>query len=793
MTPSNETASPVYMEQIRVRGIVQGVGFRPTVFRLAQEQSLDGEVFNDGEGVCIRIAGQRHIIDIFLASLLQQTPPLARIDSILREPFDGRLEQGFRIISSGKGEARTAITPDAATCAQCLSEVFDSSDRRYRYPFTNCTYCGPRLSIVRAIPYDRKNTSMATFPMCSECHREYHNVDDRRFHAQPNACPVCGPHLWMKRTVRNTMTTDMPVVSDDVELVSHLLKKGHILAIKGLGGFQLACDASNQGVVACLRTRKHRYEKPFALMATNTSMIANYCQPTRAEQALLESPESPIVILSANGPEKLANSVAPGQHTYGFMLPYTPLHHLLMSHLDRPIVLTSGNLSDEPQCIDNHDAQERLGKIADFLLLHNRDIVNRVDDSVARVVAGKPRLLRRARGYAPAPLTLPRGFDKTHQILALGGQLKNTCCLLRDGEAILSQHLGDLENSLAYVAYQNTLDLFLGLFDHNPTVLAVDLHPEYFSTKLGKEWATSSHLALVEVQHHHAHIAACLAENDVPLNAPPVLGIALDGLGFGPDETLWGGEFLLADYQSYRRLAMFEPVPMPGGVKAISEPWRMAYAYLQQNFDWVELHKRYAHTKFFQSLQDKPLKNLKIMIDKGLYSPQTSSCGRLFDAVSAVVSYFQQEVSYEGQAAIELEAAVDLETLRQDDTSYTFDLGKENAGEVAYIGTQPMWQALLRDISQDTPAGVISGRFHKGLANAIVGMVEQLTERYRDPWQGRVALSGGVFQNAILASEVATNLEALGLEVFSHAHVPANDGGLSLGQAVIAAARELKP
>ena len=510
-------------------------------------------------------------------------------------------------------------------------------------------------------------------------------------------------------------------------------------AIKGLGGFHLACTATVERVVARLRRRKHRFDKPFALMARDHAMIRRYCHIDQSEWAALRGAQSPIVVLRASGLERLAPSVAPGQSTYGFLLPYTPLHQLLMDGMRSPIVLTSANVSDEPQCIHNREALERLDGIADYFLLHDRDIVNRLDDSVERVVAGRPRLLRRARGYAPAPVPLPRGFERPPRVLALGAELKNTFCLLRDGQAVVSQHLGDLENPAAFTAFRSSLELYRRLYDHKPTVLAVDLHPDYLSTKLGHDWAASEDLELVEVQHHHAHIAACLAENGVPLDAPPVLGVALDGLGFGADGSLWGGEFLLADYRGFRRLATFESAPMPGGVQAIREPWRMAFAYLRQAFEWDALMAEYAGLPFFESMRHKPLRTLEAMIDKGVNSPYTSACGRLFDAVSAILG-LRQEVTYEGQAAIELEVAADPAALRAAHGAYTFDVAPRN-GEVAFgIELRSMWQGLLHDLTRGIPSGIISARFHRGLARAIADMVATLNERHRDPWGDRVAL-----------------------------------------------------
>lgn len=791
MTLPGTLTEPVAMwtERIRVSGIVQGVGLRPWVFLLASERGLRGTVRNDAAGVCIVVAGKRERVDDFVHALQSAPPPLSRIDRIEREPSSEVPAPGFHIIDSQAGMARTGVTPDAATCALCLAEIFDPANRRYRYPFTNCTHCGPRFSILRAVPYDRRNTSMDAFPMCPACTSEYHDPRDRRFHAQPNACPACGPQVSLERC------GDMPPAEvstgpESVEQARMLLLAGHIVAIKGLGGFHLACDATSEAAVARLRARKHRNEKPFALMARDLGVIERYCSPSLCERALLQSPVAPILLLPATGSEKLATSIAPGQQAYGFMLPYTPLHHLLLQGMDAPIVLTSGNLSDEPQCIDNAEARKQLGTIADFLLLHNRDIVNRVDDSVLRVPDGKPRWLRRARGLAPATLPLPPGFEAVPPVLALGGELKNAFCLLREGQAILSHHLGDLENARAWAAYRDTLAQYLRLFDHTPAVLAVDLHPEYLSGKLGREWAAAKNVALVEVQHHHAHIAACIAENGVPLEAPPVLGVALGGLGYGSDGTLWGGEFVLADYRNSRRLAAFRPVPIPGGVQAIREPWRMAYAYLIQHFDWHELHREYAGLEFFRALQAKPLPELDAMIRAGVNSPLTSSCGRLFDAVSSLVGA-RSGGSYEGQAAIELEACTDQEALRRDE-SYSLTVGQVDDSGLAWIETKPMWPALLHDAAQGVAAGQMAARFHNGLIQAIVAMVGRLAQHHGNPWQNRIALSGSVFENDILLRGVITRLEAQGLTIYSHSRVPTNGGGLSLGQAVVAATRAMQ-
>lgn len=769
---------------MRVRGLVQGVGFRPTVWRLARECGLSGEVRNDAEGVLIHLWGEPEERERFVMRLENEAPPLSRIDTLERASLEQLApDNQFRIVASHSGAVHTGVVPDAATCANCLADVLEFGDRHHGYAFTNCTHCGPRLSIVRHIPYDRASTSMAGFIMCAACRGEYEDPADRRFHAQPVACPACGPRLWLE----GSGDTRIAIEDDPVDATRRLLQAGHIVAIKGIGGIHLACDATNAEAVDRLRARKRRPHKPFAVMARNPAMIRRYCGLNAEEIALLQSSATPIVLLRADGRKQLAQGVAPGQRCYGFMLPYSPLHHLLMADLDAPIVLTSGNRAEEPQCIDNQQAHDRLSEIADAFLLHDRDIVNRLDDSVVRMIAGAPAVLRRARGYAPAPLRLPAGFDKVPEVLAFGGELKNTFCLLRDGAAIVSQHLGDLENASANAAFRDTLDLYLGMFEHHPEVIAIDLHPEYLPSKLGREWARTHDLPLVAIQHHHAHIASCLADNGVEIDAAPVLGIALDGNGYGDDGTLWGGEFMLADYRGYRRLAAFESVPMPGGAQAIRQPWRMAYAHLRHACDWPRLQVEYADLPFFRTLADKPLRTIDGMIQSGFNSPMTSSCGRLFDAVAATIG-LRQEVSYEGQAAIELEAAIDIAALH-DGHGYPFAISA--VAGLPRLQPAPMWQALLRDLRDGMPVGVISARFHSGLAAALADMVEHLTRLHGDVWAGRIAMSGGVFQNVTLTEQLILRLQAKELDVLRHARVPANDGGLSLGQAVIAAAQTI--
>ncbi|OLP17025.1 carbamoyltransferase HypF [Leptolyngbya sp. 'hensonii'] len=793
MADADQASGKEVAEAIRVRGTVQGVGFRPTVYRLAKACHLRGEVCNDGQGVLIQVAGRPDALERFIHQIRAECPPLAKIEAIdrtlLTEPLPHR---DFTITQSHSTAIHTGITPDAATCPQCRAEIFDPLSRWYRYPFTNCTHCGPRLSIVRAIPYDRRHTSMAGFPLCPDCDREYGDVDNRRFHAQPIACPVCGPRAWLERSDGRPMTASMASMLDEVDAVCTLLQKGEIVAIKGMGGFHLACDATNAAAVQNLRDRKHRDHKPFALMARDLAVIEQYCLISSLERTLLESPAAPIVLLPQRsdpnpGATPIALEVAPGVNTLGFMLPYTPLHHLILSRMNRPIVLTSGNLANDPQCIENDEARTKLGAIADYFLLHDRPIVNRVDDSVVRVVADRVQVLRRARGYAPAPIQLPAGFEQAPAILAMGSELKNTFALLHYGQAILSQHLGDLEQATAFTAYQQTLNLYLQLFEHHPTAIAVDLHPDYLSSKLGQDLAIANGLSLHAIQHHHAHVAACMAENQLPLNTAPVLGIALDGLGYGEDGTIWGGEFLLADYRRFQRLGCFKPVAMLGGALAIAQPWRNTYAHLLAAFPWDDLQSAYGALELVAFLEQQPRSLLHQMLAQGINAPLASSCGRLFDAVAAALGLCRV-ASYEGQGAIALESLA-VEWLASGQATpwpYPFTIMDQSALKI--LEPHPMWQALLTDLQQGMEPGKIAARFHLGLGIAIAQMVTTLRQQQEFI---QVALTGGVFQNRLLLQQVSQHLTAAGFIVLTHSQVPPNDGGLALGQVAIAAARSL--
>jgi len=769
----------LHSEQIRIRGLVQGVGFRPTVWQLAQQHDIKGEVRNDGSGVLIVAQGHPEQINRLLQQLQINPPALARIDSIQRETLNVNIHfHEFSILHSLQSEVHTGIVADAATCSECLQDISEPSNRRYQYAFTNCTHCGPRLSIIRDIPYDRAYTSMAVFELCPACRAEYENPADRRFHAQPNACPDCGPQLWIEDNKGQKIPSEHPLDSS-----AELLRQGHIVAIKGIGGFQLACDAANHTAVETLRARKQRPHKALALMANSVSQIRQYCLVNNEQHKLLQSTAAPIVLLPLKQhAQPLSAAIAPAQNTLGFMLPNSPLHHLLCQQLERPIVLTSGNRSDEPQCIDNQQAQQRLQHIADYFLMHDRDIINRIDDSVVRVIHHQAHFLRRARGYAPRPIPLPEGFIKQPNILACGSEMKNTFCLIRDGQATLSQHIGNLENAQTYDDYLHNLELYQRLFRFQIQHIVVDRHPEYLSSKHGRQLAQDNDIPIDEVQHHHAHIAACLADNGWARHQGQVIGVVMDGLGYGDDGSIWGGEFLLADYQDYQRVARLQPVPMPGGVQSILQPWRNTYAQLQQLDDWPALQQRYADLPLMQALSAKPLNTLEQMIQRGLNAPLTSSCGRLFDAVAAAVGICADRVSYEGQAAIELESCI-TESALQQATPYTFTLQQH---DLLQINPASMWRELLNDLQQGVPSAYISASFHQGLAQAIVDSVLRISQQ---SGIHTVALSGGVFQNQTMFRLCLALLQQQQLQVLFHQQLPANDGGISFGQAVIAAAR----
>lgn len=753
--------------RVRVRGVVQGVGFRPAVWQVATALGLDGDVRNDGEGVLISAAGAPEAVEALIARLRDAPPPLASIVDIEVSETQGPMRRGFAIAGSGAGLSRTAVAPDASVCPDCTAEIADPLARRFRYPFTTCTRCGPRFTILEAVPFDRRRTTMARFPLCQACAAEYADPTDRRFHAEAIACPACGPHL----------TFGDQLCDDALRAAVALIHAGGILAVKGLGGYQLACDATDAAAVTLLRARKRRETKPFALMARDLDAIHALCRVTDEEAALLASPPAPIVLLRGNAGAHLPDAVAPGLDTYGFMLPTTPLHQLLLQNIATPLVMTSGNLSDAPPETDDEAARFRLGAIADGILAHDRPIATRVDDSVARVLDGRPRLLRRARGFAPAPIML-LGFDAP-AVLALGGQQKAAFCQLRGAEAVMSHHIGDLDEATAFDDFARALDRYAALFRHEPSHVAVDLHPGYRSTTLGRAIAERHGARLHTVQHHHAHVASCLAENGVPPDAPPVLGVALDGLGLGEDGALWGNELLLCDYRAARRVATLRTAALPGGDAAAREPWRNLLAQLDLVFGWPEAATRFDALPILARLRTKPVSSLAAVIRQGVNAPQASSCGRLFDAVAAALGIGFDRVGHEGEAAMRLEA---LAQGAEDAGAYPFGVLDECGLQA--LDPAPMWSALLQDLVRGAPATAIASRFHRGLAVAIVERGLAVA-----PQTGVVALSGGCLQNALLHRLLEDGFRAAGREVLTQARVPANDGGLALGQAAIVAAR----
>ncbi|MGH8905305.1 MAG: carbamoyltransferase HypF [Egibacteraceae bacterium] len=736
--------------RLRVEGIVQGVGFRPFVHSTATGLGLVGFVGNDAQGVFVEAEGDAAAVEKLLRTIEADHPPLAMIERIRAEQIAPVGDDAFVIVDSqSSGERQALISPDAATCHDCLRELSDPADRRYRYPFTNCTNCGPRFTIITDVPYDRPFTTMAGFAMCDDCAHEYHDPADRRFHAQPTCCPACGPSLRL-----------LPAApGDPVLATAQLLRAGRVVAVKGLGGYHLAADATSEQAVAALRSRKHREDKPFAVMVADLDTARTLAAVSDAEAALLTSQQRPIVLLARWDQAPLAPSVAPGNRDIGLMLPYTPLHHLLARAVGRPFVLTSGNASDEPIAYLDDDARDRLGGIADAFLVHDRPIHMRTDDSVMRVVHGAALPLRRSRGFAPQPLRLAQPAPRP--VLACGAELKHTFCVAKGSRAFVSHHIGDLENFETYRSFTQGVEHFCRLFDVTPQIVAHDLHPEYLSTKYARDL---DGVDLVGVQHHHAHIASCLADNGV---AGPVIGVAFDGLGLGTDGTIWGGEFLIADLAGFTRAGHLATVPMPGGVKAIRQPWRMAAAYLGPDAADLDVARR----------QGRDWDHVLAVARAGVNSPVTSSAGRLFDAVAAILG-IRDRINYEGQAAIELEQRAEVAepgaypTRIQDDDPFRV-LGHD------------LVHAAAADLRAGLPVPVIAARFHHGVAAAIVQGC--LTAKARSGLS-TVALSGGVFQNQLLLHRTIAGLEAHGFTVLLHSRVPPNDGGISLGQAAIATA-----
>jgi hydrogenase maturation protein HypF len=752
----------IIAKRIEIHGIVQGVGFRPFVYQLAKAHHLAGEVSNTAAGVLIFIEGTPDQIAGFCRDIEKQPPPLSRITAVSDRRETPRGFLNFSIISSRtESERSTLISPDTAVCEDCLLEMFDPADRRFRYPFINCTNCGPRYTIISDIPYDRPHTSMKHFEMCEKCRAEYENPMNRRFHAQPNACAVCGPAVTL-------LDRDGKAVSctDPIAAAAAQLKKGDIVAVKGLGGFHLAVDALQPAAVAALRSRKHREEKPFALMSPDLKTIRRFACLDPVNEALLTSIHRPIVLLPKKENHPLADAVSPRNRYFGVMLPYAPLHYLLIRQRGFiALVMTSGNLSEEPIAIDNQDALERLSSIADFFLLHNRDIYLRSDDSIVRTTADETRFIRRSRGYVPVPVFLRHALPP---ILGCGAALKNTICLTKENRAFISQHIGDMENLATYEFFSMTVDHLKRILDIRPEIIAFDLHPDYLSTRYAE---TQDGMKKVRVQHHHAHIVSCMAENRLD---GPVIGLSFDGTGYGSDGKIWGGEVLIAEARDFTRVAHLSYIPMPGSASAIREPWRMAISYLY-----------HAYGESFQDLPlpvlaDIPEERQQVivqMIRCRLNTPETSSLGRLFDGVAAIAG-LRKSVCFEGQAAMELEMAAD--GLSKDVYEYGW-----TSGECKQVALEPMIRAVVNDLCDGRPVPDVSARFHA----TIVALFTELCLELREQHQlRRIALSGGVFQNALLLEGFVRSLTAAGFDVFTHREVPANDGGLSLGQAVAAAA-----
>lgn len=758
------TGSMIHRKSLQVNGIVQGVGFRPFVYRLAHQLKLAGFVNNNSNGVTIEIEGTQNSLAVFIEKLRNNTPPLAQIAEIAYQNIPVKNEKAFQIITTSNNSAATTnIAPDVSVCDDCLEELFDPGNRRYRYPFINCTNCGPRYTIVKSIPYDRPFTSMSVFKMCPQCQKEYDDPLDRRFHAQPNSCPECGPKLTLlDRSGKKIDNTD------SIEQAVKIIRNGSILALRGLGGFHLAVDAFNKKALQKLRARKGRQDKPFALMALNTEIIAEYCFLSESEKKHLNHYTRPILILRKKQEQQITDAVAPNNKYLGFMLPYTPLHYLLLQNFEL-LVMTSANFTDEPITIANDESLDRLGNIADYFLIHNREIEQRCDDSIIKLEDDQPFFIRRSRGFVPVPVQVATTAEKS--ILAVGGELKNTVAISRGNDVFLSQHIGDLDNPAAYKFFENSISHLKNILQINPEVIVCDKHPEYLSTK----WAKQQSLTVIEVQHHHAHLAAVMADNGV---TAPTIGLILDGTGFGDDGTIWGGEVLIGDYSKYERFAWLEQVALPGGIKAIQQPWRMAFSYLYKiygnDIDQLDL-------PIIQNMKNNDIILLKQIIDKGINTPLTSSCGRLFDAVSALLGICT-EITFDAQAAIDLEMTVDEKI----NDSYT-DVVENFKIKSGSIPTTMLIQAVVSELLRGISVSAIAAMFHNTIAELFLKTVQSASDKSGIK---QVGLSGGVYQNSYLNRLLQKKLNNSGFTVLVHKNVPANDGGLALGQIAIAQKQE---
>lgn len=759
-----DNAGALQRLRVNIRGAVQGVGFRPFVYRLATSLGLKGWVSNGVQGVSIEMEGPSEILQTFLVRLEKEKPAHAFIQGLESAYLDSKGYAVFEIRPSSKDGLKIAIAlPDIATCPQCLRELFDPTDRRYHYPFINCTHCGPRYSIIEALPYDRANTTMKNFRMCRRCQEEYENPMDRRFHAQPNACPDCGPQLQCWDSGQKTLA-DKDIA---LRLAAQAIRDGRVVAMKGIGGFQFLTNARDRAAAQRLRQRKRRDEKPFAIMCPSLEAVRQLCDVSPLEERLLLSSEAPIVLLKKRASCEICDLVAPRNPNLGVMLPYSPLHHLLMAELGIPIVATSGNISEEPICISEIDAVTRLCGIADLFLVHNRPIARYVDDSLLRVVMGRELVIRRARGYAPLPITLR---EEAPPLLAVGAHLKNTVAVTAGKSVFVSQHIGDLQTVPAYNAFERTIKDLGTLYQLSPEAVACDLHPNYLSTR----YAEQSSLPVLHVQHHYAHVLSCMAENELE---PPVLGISWDGTGCGLDKSIWGGEFLTIKEDSFERFAHFRTFPLPGGEKAIEEPARCAMGLLyeiygEETFGRAELTPYHVFSDLERTI-------LKTMLKQEVNTPRTSSVGRLFDAVASLLG-LRQEVRFEAQAAMELEFAA---AAHETDETYPLWIHPVE-GDGLIVDWEPMIRAILRGLQQALPAGLIAKRFHNALAEAIVEVAKHSKEE-------RIVLSGGCFQNRILTERTVQRLTEEKFRVYWHQRIPPNDGGIALGQ-IMAALRNRK-
>lgn len=746
--------------RIEVSGVVQGVGFRPFVYSIANKYGITGTVANTPSGVEVFAQGDGDSIFLFLKAMKDEAPPAARVEKVSVFSASPSSARAFEILpSKGDGLSQVLISPDLATCPECARELFDEGNRRYRYPFINCTSCGPRFTIISDTPYDRPSTSMARFKMCELCASEYDDPADRRFHAQPNACAACGPKAWLVDRAGSLLD------GDACAQAAGLLKLGKIVAIKGLGGFHLACDATSDEAVLELRERKRRYGKPFAVMVEFLDAARRICEVSRSEEKLLESPRSPIVLLSEREDSALSGEVAGGLDAQGIFLPYTPLAHLILRDAGIPLVMTSGNVSSEPIATDNDEALARLGEIADYFVLHDRDILVRYDDSVVRVFQGAEYPLRRARGYAPYPI---RVDPPAHtEVLALGADLKNTFCALRGDQAFIGQHIGDMESAGAADHYEEALKAVLRLFSLEPRVVAHDMHPDYATTQMAPEFG----LPMIGVQHHHAHVVSCMADNAV---TGDVIGVAWDGTGYGTDGTVWGGEFLVCDETGFARAAHLYQYPMPGADACILRLYRMVMGVMSELFENEETALDRLRDRF--DMEDAEAESMALQLKNKLNSPLTSSAGRMFDVVAALAGV-RSVAAYDGQAACELEAIA-----RGTSEYYNFVL--ERDAEPWVIDTRPLFREILVDVEADRGSEEIAGKFHATMALIVIETCEAIAA---DSGLERVALSGGVFQNGLLTRWVVDGLKSAGLKPLVHGRVPCNDGGISLGQAIVAA------